>query len=67
MLIVSKLDSERGAYNIPKLYQFLTSSLQDFKVYQLSFWDIGYIYEVGRAATGDWLGVSSMAEFEYNP
>lgn len=67
MLIVSKLNSDRGAYNNTKLYQFLTSSLQEFKVYQLCFWDIGYIYEVGQAATGDWLGVRSTAEFEYNP
>lgn len=68
MLSVRKLDGDRGEHhNMPKLYQFLTSKLQDFKVYRLCFWDIGYTYEVGKAATGDWLGVPSEAKFEYNP
>lgn len=67
MLLVSNPDRDRGEYNNPKLYQFLTSSLQDFNFYLFSFWDIGYIYEVGQAASEDWLGVRSTIEFEYNP
>ncbi|WP_275994017.1 hypothetical protein [Argonema antarcticum] len=36
-------------------------------IYTLSFWDIGYTYEIGQAPTGDWLGVRSLLEFGYNP
>lgn len=67
MLLTSKPDRDRGAYNNPKLYQFLTSSFQDFNFYLFSFRDIGYSYQVGQAASGDWLGVRSTIEFEYNP
>ncbi|MDB9510586.1 hypothetical protein PN499_05270 [Kamptonema animale CS-326] len=50
-----------------KLFEFLNSKLRDIKAYHLSFWDIGYIYKIGQATTGDWLGISAIAEFEYNP
>lgn len=35
--------------------------------YSLSFWDIGYTYEVGQTPAGDWIGVWTQSEFEYNP
>lgn len=50
-----------------KLNQFLGTVLRDRIFYRLSFWDIAYSYEVGQAATGDWLGVRWMDKFEYNP
>ncbi len=34
---------------------------------RLTFWNIGYIYQIGKATTGDRLGVRSLLEFEYNP
>ncbi|CBN58097.1 MULTISPECIES: hypothetical protein [Kamptonema] len=50
-----------------KLFEFLNSKLRGIKAYHLSFWDIGYIYKIGEATTGDWLGINAIAEFEYNP
>lgn len=50
-----------------KLCQFFNAKLGDPKIYSLSFWDIGYIFEVAETPTGDWLGVNRILEFEYNP
>ncbi|NES71699.1 MAG: hypothetical protein F6K24_44110, partial [Okeania sp. SIO2D1] len=50
-----------------KLCQFFIAKLGDQKIYSLSFWDIGYIFEVAETPTGDWLGVRKMVEFDYNP
>ncbi|NEP80474.1 MAG: hypothetical protein F6K39_21275 [Okeania sp. SIO3B3] len=50
-----------------KLSQFFHTQLQQPKTYSLSFWDIGYIYQVAETPTGDWLGVRKMVEFDYNP
>lgn len=50
-----------------KLTQFFIAKLGDPKIYSLSFWDIGYIYEVAETPTGDWLGVRKILELEYNP
>ncbi|MEH2254452.1 hypothetical protein [Nostoc sp.] len=51
--------------------------------YRISFWDVGYTYEVGQTSADDWIGVrrhvgvasrrevacqqTSQSEFEYNP
>ncbi|MDF5710101.1 MAG: hypothetical protein PUP90_21140 [Nostoc sp. S4] len=35
--------------------------------YSISFWDVGYSYEVGQTTAGDWIGVRTQSEFEYNP
>lgn len=50
-----------------KLSQFFNTKLCEPKIYTLSFWDIGYTYQVGETSTGDFLGVRKMLEFEYNP
>ncbi|WP_202220016.1 hypothetical protein [Okeania sp. KiyG1] len=50
-----------------KLSQFFQTQLHQPKTYSLSFWDIGYIYQVAETPTGDWLGVRKMVEFDYNP
>ena len=49
------------------LNQFLSSNLDPLYAYELAFWDIGYVYKFGQNSVGDWLGVSSFFEFEYNP
>lgn len=54
-------------YGSDKLSQFFKVKLGACAIYRLSFWDIGYTYEVGQTPTGDWLGVRSLLEFEYNP
>lgn len=53
--------------NSRKLNQFMNQCLRDRTRYSISFWDISYTYELGQAVTGDWLGISSTTEFEYNP
>lgn len=53
--------------HIPKLNEFFNTKLGDKAVYTLSFWDKGYTYEIGQTPSGDWLGVRSILEFEYNP
>ncbi|MHC5740355.1 MAG: hypothetical protein ACYTXT_00355 [Nostoc sp.] len=54
-------------YNSRKLSQFMNQCLRDRTCYSISFWDVGYTYEVGQTPAGDWLGVRSQGEFEYNP
>ncbi|MEH1807349.1 hypothetical protein [Nostoc sp.] len=54
-------------YNSRKLSQFMNQCLRDRTCYSISFWDVGYTYEVGQTPAGDWLGVRSQSEFEYNP
>ncbi len=54
-------------YNSRKLSQFMNECLNHRTLYDLSFWDIGYTYEVGQTPAGDWIGVWSQSEFEYNP
>ncbi|MFB2894837.1 hypothetical protein ACE1CI_18155 [Aerosakkonemataceae cyanobacterium BLCC-F50] len=69
MLQVEKTNIEYASddFNSRKLSQFLNSQLSDRTIYTLSFWDIGYTYEIGKTPTGDWLGVKTQLEFEYNP
>ena len=50
-----------------RLFEFLNLKLCHLKFYKICFWDIGYTYKIGQAATGDWLGINAIAEFEYNP
>ena len=50
-----------------KLSQFFQTQLHQPKTYSLSFWDIGYIYQVAETPTGDWLGLRTIVEFEFNP
>lgn len=54
-------------YNSRKLSQFMNQCLRDRTCYSISFWDVGYSYEVGQTPARDWLGVRSQGEFEYNP
>ncbi|MEH2240882.1 hypothetical protein [Nostoc sp.] len=56
-----------GRYNSPKLSQFMNQCLDNRTYYSISFWDLGYSYEVGQTPVGDWIGVRSQGEFEYNP
>ena len=69
MLRLEKENVQCGSngYNSEKLNEFFNTKLSNKVVYTLSFWDIGYTYEIGQAPTGDWLGVRSLLEFEYNP
>ncbi|MGK7923526.1 MAG: nuclease A inhibitor family protein [Trichodesmium sp.] len=68
MLKVENIDVElrSNEYN-RKVSQFFQTQLHQPKTYSLSFWDIGYIYQVAETPTGDWLGVRKMVEFDYNP
>lgn len=66
MLIVEKTNIEY-VKDSKKLSQFMNAKLRDRTIYNLSFWDIGYTYELGQASNGDWLGVRFVSEFEYNP
>jgi hypothetical protein len=54
-------------YNSQKLSQFMNQCLRDRTEYNISFWDIGYIYKIGQTPSGDWIGVRYQNEFEYNP
>ena len=69
MLTVEKTNFEYALnkYNSRKLSQFFNSKLSEHTIYSLSFWDIGYTYEIGQGPTGEWLGIQSPLEFEYNP
>ncbi|MDY6804459.1 MAG: hypothetical protein SXA11_11725 [Cyanobacteriota bacterium] len=49
------------------LNQFLNSKLDPLHAYELAFWNLGYVYKFGKNSAGDWLGVRSFFEFEYNP
>lgn len=50
-----------------KVKQFMREYLKRRKCYVLSFWDIGYAYEIGCTQSGDWIGVKYRCEFDYNP
>jgi hypothetical protein len=69
MLTVEKtyFEYSLNKFNRQELSQFFNSKLSERTLYSLSFWDIGYTYEIGQAPTGDWLGIRSLLEFEYNP
>ncbi len=54
-------------YNSRKLSQFMNQCLANCTYYSISFWDVGYSYEVGQTPGGDWIGERSQSEFEYNP
>ena len=60
----------------------MNQCLRDRTHYIISFWDVGYSYEVGQTPGGDWIGVRcqlletlrerqavtpSQTEFDYNP
>ncbi|KAF3884911.1 MULTISPECIES: hypothetical protein [Nostocales] len=47
--------------------QFMQETLQDCKSYIFSFWESGYIYNLGYLQTGDWLGFKHRFWCEYNP
>lgn len=51
----------------PQLDQFMNTCLRDRTIYDLSFWDMGYTYDLGQTPTGDWIGTRYQKEFEYNP
>ena len=53
--------------NSRKLTQFMNKCLRSPTEYNIGFWDIGYTYEVGQTPAGDWIGITSRCEFEYNP
>ncbi|MBD2210292.1 hypothetical protein H6G27_10425 [Nostoc linckia FACHB-104] len=69
MVMIEKptVEYASDAYNSRKLSQFMNKCLSDRTLYTISFWDIGYTYEVGQTPAGDWIGVRSTSEFEYNP
>ncbi len=50
-----------------RLSQFMNQCLENRTQIKVSFWDIGYSYEVGCTPANDWIGIYSYAEFEYNP
>ncbi|WP_445635173.1 hypothetical protein NSTC745_07101 [Nostoc sp. DSM 114161] len=61
------LDFSTRGYNSRKLSQFINQCLQHRTYYSISFGDVGYSYEVGQTPAGDWIGVGTQSEFEYNP
>lgn len=69
MVFLEKLTIEYAdnGYNTPKLSQFMNQYLRDRTHYIISFWDVGYSYEVGQTPGGDWIGERSQSEFNYNP
>ncbi|CBN58098.1 MULTISPECIES: nuclease A inhibitor family protein [Kamptonema] len=68
MLIVTTSNLD---YYIPntsekqRLIDFINLKLRHLKFYTLCFWDMGYIYKIGQAATGEWLGINAISDFEY--
>jgi hypothetical protein len=69
MVVIEKPTVEYAgdAYNSRKISQFMNKCLSDRTLYNISFWDVGYTYQVGQTPAGDWIGVDSKSEFEYNP
>ncbi|GAA6616046.1 hypothetical protein [Scytonema sp. NUACC26] len=68
MLVVRKPSIEfLDASSSREITQFMNQCLRDRTLYSLSFWDISYTYEFGQTPVGDWIGVRSSGEFEYNP
>ncbi|MBN3875748.1 MULTISPECIES: hypothetical protein [unclassified Nostoc] len=45
----------------------MNQCLANCTYYSISFWDVGYTYEVRQTPAGDWIGVRSTSEFDYNP
>jgi hypothetical protein len=66
MLAIEKTAVEYTGEN-RELSQFMNAVLSDRTIYTLSFWDIGYTYEVGQTSGFDWIGTRAKLEFEYNP
>jgi hypothetical protein len=50
-----------------RISEFMNKCLSDRTRYDLSFWDVGYAYELAKTPDNDWLGIRSSIEFEYNP
>jgi len=69
MVFIKKTTVEYASdkYNGRKLSQFMNKCLSDRTIYDISFWDIGYTYELGKTSVGDWIGKRYQSEFDYNP
>lgn len=69
MVTIKSVDVEYSSnyLNGRKISQFMNQCLKSRTKYEISFWDIGYTYEVGQTPAGDWIGITSQCEFEYNP
>lgn len=69
MVTIKSVDVEYSSnyLNGRKISQFMNQCLKSRTKYEISFWDIGYTYEVGQTPAGDWIGTNSKYEFEYNP
>ncbi|MDY6804463.1 MAG: hypothetical protein SXA11_11745 [Cyanobacteriota bacterium] len=64
---IEEVEHEDSLNSSSTINPFLNSELYPLHAYYLAFWDIGYIYKVGQNSVGDWLGVSLLCEFEFNP
>jgi hypothetical protein len=69
MVFINKLIFEDNNDNqgSQKLSQFMHKCLRDRTLYDISFWDIGYTYHLGKTPVGDWIGAREQSEFQYNP
>jgi hypothetical protein len=71
MFAVDGLLSEINRYSNneegEEVRQFMQESLQDCRCYTFSFWESGWIYELGHTQTGDWLGFKHWCWSDYNP
>lgn len=67
MVVIEKTAVRNPNECNPQLHQFMNTCLRDRTIYDLSFWDIGYTYDLGQTPTGDWIGTRYQQEFEYNP
>lgn len=69
MITIESVDVEYSSnyLNGRKISQFMNQCLKSRTEYEIGFWDIGYTYEVGQTPAGDWIGITSQCEFEYNP
>jgi hypothetical protein len=47
--------------------KFMQTALMGHRTFSVSFWDLGYHYEIARTPSGDWIGTRQLMEFEYNP
>lgn len=50
-----------------RISRFMHKHLKNRKCFTVSFWDVGYGYDLGCTPTGDWIGFKEYKEFEYNP
>jgi hypothetical protein len=43
---------------------FMNEFLEDRTRYRVNFWDLLYLYDIGRTPDGEWIGVRFLVEYD---